>query len=211
MRPKTSFPALKVRLATALDPLAPRVPVPRVVEPDVKVIEPVGEVLPDAGFTVAVSTVLCVVEMLVGLAERLVVVPIVVTAPVRVTVVVAEAPLKAALPPYVAVTVLAPLDSELPAKVKVATPFEPDADKLEVPSVLLPIENVTVPVGEVVPVAGFTVAVKVVLAERPMLVGLALKVMVVLMLDGTLVHPVTRLFASTEPSPVTSSYPGPAL
>jgi hypothetical protein len=49
-----------------------------------------------------------------------------------------------------------------------------------------------VPVGAVVPVAGFTVAVSVVLAVLPMLARLALKVIVVPMLDGKLDHCVTR-------------------
>ncbi len=83
---------------------------------------------------------------------------------------------------------MAPVDNELPARVRVATELAKEA----VPSVLPPIENVMVPVGAVVPVAGFTVAVSVVLAVLPMLARLALKVIVVPMLDGKLDHCVTR-------------------
>ena len=96
---------------------------------------------------------------------------------------------------------MAPVDNELPTTASDATELAKEA----VPSVLLPIENVTVPVGAVVPVAGFTVAVSVVLAVLPMLAGFALIVMAVPMLDVKLDHCVTRLLASTEPSPVTSS------
>jgi hypothetical protein len=90
--PRSNLPALRVSVAVplALRGAEPRTEVPaeNVTVPDV------------AGFTVAVNAVLCVVEMLAGFAERLVVVEIlVVEVPVRVTVTDAVAPVKEALPP----------------------------------------------------------------------------------------------------------------
>lgn len=58
----------------ALEPDAVNVPVPNVTVPRVKVTVPVGAVIPLAGFTVAVRTVLAVGAMLVGLADKAVVV-----------------------------------------------------------------------------------------------------------------------------------------
>jgi hypothetical protein len=84
----------------------------------------------------------------------------------------------------------------------------PDEFKDPVPKVALPFLKVTVPVGVVVPEAGVTVAVKVTLA--PMLIELADEVSVVVVPTSGL-NEVMKLFASTDPNPVTWSYPTPAL
>ena len=91
---------------------------------------------------------------------------------------------------------------ELPTTLNVAVALLPDATRVTEPSVFVPWVKVTLPVGEVVPVAGFTVATREVLVVLVTLVGLAVRVRVVLMLAGSDTHCVTRLFASTEPKPV---------
>jgi hypothetical protein len=65
-------------------------------------------------------------------------------------------------------------------------------------------------VGEALPLAAFTVAVSAVLPLAVMVAGEAVTVVVVA-IAGMLFHCITRLYASTEPSPVAKSYPGPAL
>jgi hypothetical protein len=89
--PVTSLPALTV--SEALPELL-RVADPRVVPPRLKVTVPVG--VPLDALTVAVRTVLPVVEMEAGLADRVVVV--LAAAPVTVTVAVPVDPLNVALP-----------------------------------------------------------------------------------------------------------------
>ena len=64
---------------------------------------------------------------------------------------------------------LVPIARALPETFSVATPL----DNVPVPNDLVPRENVTVPVGVWVPLAGLTVAVIVVLAAEVMLAGLA--------------------------------------
>ncbi len=71
-----------------------------------------------------------------------------------------------------------------------------------VPSVVAPLAKVTEPVGTVVPVAGLTVAVSVVLAVVEMEAGLAASVVVVLTTVGREAQVVASVLASTEPSPV---------
>jgi len=75
--------------------------------------------------------------------------------------------------------VLLPVASALPATVNVAVALLPDAVNVPVPSDLVPKVKVTVPVGAVVPLAGFTVAVITVLAVEAMPAGLAEAVVVV--------------------------------
>ena len=95
-----------------------------------------------------------------------------------------------------------PEASALPLRLNIAVALLPDATTATVPKFFVPCVKVTLPVGEVVPVAGFTVATRVVLVVLVRLVGLAVRVRVVLMLAGSEVHCVTRLLASTEPKPV---------
>jgi hypothetical protein len=73
--PATRALPATVKVAVALEPDAVRVPVPSDFEPSVKVTVPVGAVVPLAGLTVAVRTVLAVELMLAGFAETVVVVP----------------------------------------------------------------------------------------------------------------------------------------
>src|SRR6266853_350474 len=102
--------------------------------------------------------------------------------------------------------VLFPVDNWLPKTVKVALPEPPSVAE---PSAVLPALKATVPPGiELLP-AALTVAVTCVLPFNPMLAGLAVTLVVVL--TTLLPHCVTRLFPSTEPNPVTRSYPTPAL
>ena len=86
----------------------------------------------------------------------------------------------------------------------------PEPERLAAPSDVPPSVKETEPVGAMLPVAAFTVAVSVVLPLGRMLVGLAVTVVVV-PTAGALDHCVTRLYASTEPKPVARSYPEPAL
>ena len=89
----------------------------------------------------------------------------------------------------------------------------PEPLRFAVPSRVLPkmLSSVkkTEPVGVALPVLAVTVAVNVVLAVVKILAGLAVTVVVVAT-DGLLGHCVTRLYASTEPSPVARSYPAAA-
>ena len=82
---------------------------------------------------------------------------------------------------------------------------------MAVPSVLVPLVNVTVPVGIAVPLAGFTVAESCVEAVCAMEAGLAVSDVVVLTLETTPVQFVINFPRSADPSPVTWSYPLPAL
>ena len=70
---------------------------------------------------------------------------------------------------------MAPTARLLPFTTSVAVP----AATTEVPRVVAPIENVTLPVGLVAPVTAATVAVSVVLAVAAILAALAVSVMVV--------------------------------
>jgi hypothetical protein len=74
-----------------------------------------------------------------------------------------------------ALIVLLPMARLLPLTVSVAVEPETVAD----PRVVLPTMKVTLPVSAVLPLAGFTVAVKTVLAEDAMLAGFAATVVVV--------------------------------
>jgi hypothetical protein len=163
--------ALTVKVATPLLPDAASVPVPRIFVPRLKVTLPVGAVVPLAGFTIAVSVVLAVLAILAGLAET--VVAVATGGIVTVTVAVPLDAVNALPAPKVAVTVLLPVARELALTVKVATPLLPDAASVPVPRVFAPRLKVTLPVGAVVPLAGFTVAVSFVLAVVAMLIGLA--------------------------------------
>lgn len=74
---------------------------------------------------------------------------------------------------------LAPIESLLPLTVSTAVPEEPDVVSVAVPNDAVPAVKVTVPLGAVVPLAGFTVAVICVEAVDAMLTGLAARVVVV--------------------------------
>jgi hypothetical protein len=71
------------------------------------------------------------------------------------------------------VIALLPVLRELPFTDKVAVEAAPEATSVTVASVLPPVVKVTVPVGAVVPVAGLTVAVRVVPAVLAKVAGLA--------------------------------------
>jgi hypothetical protein len=92
--------------------------------------------------------------------------------------------------------------------VATATPFD-KAGGLgrAVPSTV----KVTVPVGDVVPEPGFTVAVSVTVAPTTGLAGVTASAVVVAVSKATVPNAVARLLASTDPSPVARSYPVPAV
>jgi hypothetical protein len=163
------------------------VPVPRFLVPRLKVTVPVGVTVPVVAFTNAVSLVLAELAMLAGLADRLVVVVVTVLA-VTVTTVDEDEDVNALLPPYAAVIVLLPETRLAPLTERVAVETPLPATKVTVPSVWVPSEKVTLPVGAVVPVTGVMVAVTVVLEVFGMLAGLAAEVEVVPMLETTPVH-----------------------
>ena len=175
MLPVASALPLTVKVAMPLLPDTARVPLPSVLFPKVNVTVPLGAAVPLDGLTVAVSVVLALLAIPAGLAETVVVVAMAGT----VTVTVPLDAVKALPAPYVAVIVLLPVASELPLTVNVATPLLPEAARVPAPSVLFPRVKVTVPLGAVVPLDGFTVAVSVVLAVLAILVGLAETVVVV--------------------------------
>jgi hypothetical protein len=74
---------------------------------------------------------------------------------------------------------LAPIESLLPLRVSTAVAVEPDAASVAVPREAVPAVNVTLPVGAVLPLAGFTVAVNCVVAVDAMVRGLAASVVAV--------------------------------
>ena len=86
----------------------------------------------------------------------------------------------------------------------------PTPDSVTLPKLVAPTAKETDPVGGFVPEAAVTVAVTKVLVPMLMLLGAATAVVVVAICTE-LLHRLTRLFTSTEPSPVAWSYPGPAL
>jgi hypothetical protein len=179
---------------------------PRFVVPDVNVTVPVGVVVPDAGFTVAVNTVVAFCANDAGFGDTVVVVAVVGPAVTDTCTDPLEPP-NVADPPYDAITVSVPTASRLPGTVTLATPPDSEAE----PSVVAPDVNVTVPVGVVVPDAGFTVAVSKVELFCANVVGFAETVVEVPVLDDTEPdHPVASAFTSSVPSPVTMSYPAPA-
>jgi hypothetical protein len=74
---------------------------------------------------------------------------------------------------------LTPTESLLPLRVSTAVADEPEAVSVAVPNEGVPAVKVTVPVGAVLPLAGFTVAVNCVVAVDAMVRGLAARVVVV--------------------------------
>ena len=74
-----------------------------------------------------------------------------------------------------------------PWTVSVAVAFAPEAVNCAEPSDVDPAVKLTVPLGAVVPLAGWTVTVSVVLADDRMLVGFALTAVVVAMGVGVTV------------------------
>ena len=105
---------------------------------------------------------------------------------------------------------LVPSASWLPLTLTAAVAVAPEPLRFTVPSTVSPSVKKTDPVGVALPVLALTVAVSIMLAVVKTLVELAVTAVVVPM-AGPLFHCVTRLYASTEPSPVTKSYPEPAL
>ena len=142
-------------LSWAIEPLPPldgvTVAVPRLVDPSINVTVPVGAPLV-AGVTVAVSTTVPPKVEFAGAAPTVVVVPAWVTFTFTGIAVESDAP-KLVPPPYDATMALFPTGS-----VVVANVATPDAFKVAVPITVVPLENVTVPVGTAVPDAGCTVA-----------------------------------------------------
>jgi len=175
LAPTPSLDPFTVSFATA----AAIVAVPSTAGPKEKVTVPVGTVVPDAAFTVAVSTVEALWTILAGLAVTTILVAAPGGATVTVTGLAVEL-LKAVLPVYVATTVLAPVTRLLPGTIKAAVATPPEPDNAAVPSKLLPAENVTFPAGVPLPLAGFTVTVICVVPAAVILAGLATAVVVVL-------------------------------
>ena len=96
---------------------------------------------------------------------------------------------------------LLPVARPLPLPVKVADEVDPEAISVTVPSVLPPTENVTLPVGAVLPLPGFTVATSRVVPVVTMLVGLAVTVVVVVTVVDVIV-------TATEADETAKSAPG---
>ena len=86
--------------------------------------------------------------------------------------------------------VLFPVFNWLALTVSDAVAVPPEPERLMTPSDVLPSVKATEPVGVVLPLAAFTVAVSAVLPPAGMLVGLAVTVVVV-EVDGTLTLTVT--------------------
>jgi hypothetical protein len=138
-------------------PAAFRVPVPRMVDPFVKVTTPVGVVAPDCGETLAVKVTLC--PVLIAVAEALNAVVVATRVCVTVTATGAETELEfVVLPAYDAVIDCVPAAREVVLKEAAPLPLS-----VAVPSAVVPSMKVTVPVGVVVPDAGETMAVNVTL------------------------------------------------
>lgn len=95
--PGFNWLALTVSDAVAVPPEPERLEVPSDLPPSVKETEPVGEALPLAAFTVAVSTLLPPAVMLVGLAVMVVMVAT--TETVKATVTDPDEALNVVLPP----------------------------------------------------------------------------------------------------------------
>lgn len=74
---------------------------------------------------------------------------------------------------------MAPIESLPPLTVNTAVAVEPDATSVAVPNEAVPAVNVTLPVGAVFPLTGFTVAVNCVVPVVAILTGLAAAVVVV--------------------------------
>ena len=117
---------------------------------------------------------------------------------------------------YVAVTAPLPTGNCRPLIASVAVAVPADPVNGAVPRLVLPMENETDPEG-VVPFEEVTVAVKYTVSFVLTDLKLAVKVIFELEDGGgvvdVMVAPLqasTNLFASTEPSPVVWSYPGPA-
>jgi hypothetical protein len=85
-----------------------------------------------------------------------------------------------------------------------AVALPPDPESVAEPSELSPSVNETDPVGGLVPLAASTVAVSTVDPPAEIVAGLAVSVVVV-EVTGTPPHAAIRLYASTEPRPVTRS------
>ena len=153
-----------------------RVPVPRVVEPSVKVTVPVGAAVPEAGVTVAVKVRLVPLTAVVAEAARVVVVAMLATGGPTVTVMVEETlPRKVVDPAKPAVMLWDPMARAVVEKVAL-----PVASTFAEPRTVSPSLKRTAPVGVVLPVAGATVAVKVTLEPWAMEVAEAVSVVVVL-------------------------------
>src|SRR5487761_2139069 len=108
--------------------------------------------------------------------------------------------------------VFAPTVNWLPNTVSEAVAVEPEPARFTLPKIFPPTANVTAPFG-VEPELDTTVATRVVDDVTGRLAGLAVSVIEVPLVPlppWLAPHEATILAASTEPSPVTGSYPGPA-
>ena len=99
--------------------------------------------------------------------------------------------------------VFAPAVRLVPFTESVAVALAPDVVRAAEPSATPPKVKLTLPVGGLTTVTTEMVAVSCVLALGAMEVGLAASAAVVPMAVGRLAHRVTRLYASTDPTPVT--------
>jgi hypothetical protein len=116
-------------------------------------------------------------------------------------------------PLYCALMVLVPDCSCEPLMLNDAVAVAPEPERRALPSWVPPAENETVPDGVAVAVP-VTVAVIVTDPPAVTVVELALSEMDGVVADGVddtrpSLQAVTRLYASTDPSPVTGSYPAP--
>lgn len=189
--PAASWLPLTVTLAVDVPPDPVRFAFPSVTLPNKNATDPGGDVVPLDARTVAVSVVEPAGETVEGLAASVVVVgpP---TGAVTVTVTDPFEEPNPVTPPYVAVMLFPPVESWLPFTVTLAVevPAEPESEP--VPNVASLRLKVTVPPGDTVPLAAFTVAVSVVEAETAKLAGLAATVVAVLVTDVAF-HPVISL------------------
>src|SRR5262249_49432471 len=109
--------------------------------------------------------------------------------------------------------VLTPGGRRDPLMVTLAVATPPEADRFAYPRSVFPELKNTVPAG-VEPPCAFTVAVKAAEPFGTSRMGFAVSVTVVateLWVDGAPAQLRTKLYPSSEPSPVAGSYPGPAL
>src|ERR1039457_1581702 len=114
--------------------------------------------------------------------------------------------------------VFGPTANWLPKSTAVAVAALPDGITLALPKAVCPRMKSTEPSGQAAPQAGVTVTVMVVVPLAARVAGSATTVVVVATVppvvhpvEGVPVHSRTRLFTSTDPSPVAWSYPGLAL
>lgn len=196
---------LPARLRTAIpeEPETTSGTLASVVLPDTNVTEPAGVVDPVAGFTVAVRVVCPVVRTAAGAGESIVVVAT--TGCVTVTVVAAAELAKLAVPVKLALMEFTPATRLDAFTVSVAEAEVPERTTGAEPRLLVPDVISTVPVGCAEPVIALTIAVNCVAPVSAIDAGLVVRVMLVPDSIELLCHLSARLYASTDPSPVTRS------